>query len=126
MGTKTDSEKTRLDYTNVSQLLLEMIGPSLAREANAPSRLDVKFPLHHPRICINNIFIDDNCEITCIIDWAFSSTVPFSTLPVTPGMPHSWNEPDLEMDTAFKIEFKEDQSSYDEVASTDAGRYAML
>lgn len=48
-----------------------------------------QFPLHHPDLSVNNIFIDDQCHITCVIDWAFSSTVPLPVLLAAPGLPQT-------------------------------------
>lgn len=46
------------------------------------------FPLHHHDITLQNLFVDDDLKITCVIDWAFSSTVPPAQLLATPGLPH--------------------------------------
>ena len=34
------------------------------------------FPLCHPDLSVNNIYVDDDYNITFIIDWAFASSVP--------------------------------------------------
>ena len=63
------------------------------------------FPLCHPDLSTSNIFIDDKFNITCIIDWAFSSTVPMSTLLMTPGLPHPRDEVETRLVSAFRAGF---------------------
>ncbi|KAJ5254201.1 hypothetical protein N7524_011381 [Penicillium chrysogenum] len=46
------------------------------------------FPLYHPDISTQNVFVDDDLNITCIIDWAFASSVPPAMLLLCPGLPH--------------------------------------
>lgn len=125
VGTKIDSGKNRLDYIIVGELLLGMI-PWLARECDSSSGVDTRFPLHHPDLNVGNIFIDDDCNITCIIDWAYASTVPLSTLLVTPSMPHPRDKPDPTMDIAFKTGFEEDQRSFTKAEGTETGRYDSI
>lgn len=38
---------------------------------------------------MNNIFIDDRYQITCLIDWGFSSTVPLLVLLTALGLPQA-------------------------------------
>ena len=38
------------------------------------------FPLEHSDLGLLNIFVDDDFNITCIIDWGLCSTVPLETL----------------------------------------------
>ena len=45
-------------------------------------------PLFHPDLSCQNIFVDDELNISCIIDWAFALSVPQSMLLVCPGLPH--------------------------------------
>ncbi|PWI65464.1 hypothetical protein PCL_07065 [Purpureocillium lilacinum] len=40
------------------------------------------------RLTTQNIFVDEHFNTTCIIDWAFASTVPHAQLYATPGLPH--------------------------------------
>lgn len=62
------------------------------------------FPLHHPDLNVNNIFVDDNCNITCIIDWAFCSSVPLPVLFMTPGLPQSRDQLETPLISAFEGE----------------------
>jgi len=94
VGSKIDNSKNRLDYCIAGHFLRKMIPLNLiSRQSFATNG----FPLYHPDLSTSNIFVDDDFNITCIIDWAFSSTVPISTLLMAPSLPH----PRDEVDTAL-------------------------
>jgi hypothetical protein len=61
--------------------------------------------LSHPDLSTNNIFVDDEFNITCIIDWAFSFTVPISTLLMTPSLPHPRDGVDATLVSSFRAGF---------------------
>ena len=90
-GSKIDGGKNRLNYIILGQFLQDMI-PSLVEESTlSPASLDAKYPLCHPDLSVNNVFIDDDCNITCIIDWTSSTSFHsrrYSRRPVSliPGM----------------------------------------
>ncbi|ATY58947.1 kinase-like domain [Cordyceps militaris] len=88
LGGKPESSQNRLQYTMAAQFLLDSIIPLLAGESKEEISTS-SFPLYHPDLSDQNIFIDDDFNITCIIDWAFSSTVPPAMLYATPGLPHA-------------------------------------
>ena len=67
--------------------------------------LEDGFPIRHPDLSINNIFVDDECNITCIIDWAFASSVPISELLTTPGLPHPRDQLEPSLIAAFRTGF---------------------
>lgn len=48
--------------------------------------------------------MDDDLNITCIIDWAFASTVPLSTALMMPGLglPHPRDDTEPAFDLAFR------------------------
>ena len=75
VGSKIDSSKNRLDYCITGHFLRKII-PSITRQSFAILDDINKYPLGHPDLSTSNIFVDDDFNITCIIDWAFSSTVP--------------------------------------------------
>ncbi|KAF2271256.1 uncharacterized protein EI97DRAFT_497351 [Westerdykella ornata] len=66
------------------------------------SRSGVGFPIRHHDLSTNNIFVDNDCNITCIIDWQFASSVPVSELLATPGMPHPRDQPEPFLVSAFR------------------------
>ncbi|KAJ6178161.1 hypothetical protein N7519_008622 [Penicillium mononematosum] len=85
VGSKIESRKNRLDYISVGISLRDTVGfmSEKDRQINCDG-----FPLYHPDISTQNIFVDDDLNITCIIDWAFASSVPPAMLLVCPGLPH--------------------------------------
>ncbi|KAL9127196.1 MAG: hypothetical protein Q9217_003883 [Psora testacea] len=118
VGAKIDSGKNRLDYVVLGRLLQDMI-PSLVEDSCfSPNGAGTKYPLCHPDLSVDNIFIDNDCNITCIIDWAFSTTVPFSALLVTPGIPHPRDEMTPSLNRAFRKGYDEDQYSFGVVLKT--------
>lgn len=65
------------------------------------------FPIHHPDLSVNNIFVNDDLHITCIIDWSFTSSVPFAELLAVPGMPYPRCLADPSLAAAFRPGFEE-------------------
>ncbi|KAH8790564.1 hypothetical protein BGZ57DRAFT_939132 [Hyaloscypha finlandica] len=53
-----------------------------------------EYPLRYPDLSTGNVFVDNDLNITYIIDWAFSSTVPISTLLTTLSLPYPRDEVD--------------------------------
>lgn len=83
LGEKVESSKNRLQYSLASYFLNDSIIPRLTSSQATPG-----FPLFHHDISNQNLFVDDDLNITCVIDWAFCSTVPPAQLLATPGLPH--------------------------------------
>ncbi|KFY14202.1 hypothetical protein V492_02767 [Pseudogymnoascus sp. VKM F-4246] len=100
IGSKIDNSRNRTDYCVAGHFLREMI-PLIC----APSSASSGFPLCHPDLSTSNIFVDHDFNITCIIDWAFASTVPISTLLATPGLPHPRDEVDPALAHIFRDSF---------------------
>ncbi|TVY13106.1 hypothetical protein LARI1_G008763 [Lachnellula arida] len=95
----------RLDYCVAGHLLRQMI-PFITPQPFAISgNFENGYPLSHPDISTSNIFVDSDFNITCVIDWAFSSTVPISTLLVTPSLPHPRDEVDTTLVPTFRASF---------------------
>ncbi|KAL9104367.1 MAG: hypothetical protein Q9163_000667 [Psora crenata] len=113
VGAKIDSSKNRLDYIALGRLLQDMI-PSLVEDSYLSSNhAGAKYPLYHPDLSVNNIFVDDNnCNITCIIDWAFSTTVPLSALLATPSLPHPRDKMGPSLIRAFQNGYEAHQLSF--------------
>ncbi|RMJ25692.1 hypothetical protein PHISP_03423 [Aspergillus sp. HF37] len=98
-----------MDYVIAGDLLSEMITEWLK---NAPgicgsgSQQPQQFHLRHPDVSVNNIFIDDQYQITCLIDWGFCSTVPLPVLLAAPGLPQSRDKLEESLVSAFEDGFK--------------------
>lgn len=108
LGDVVDSSRNRLQYCLASRLLQDSIVPRMILTGchSTPG-----FPFYHHDISLQNLFVDDDLNITCIIDWAFSSTVPPVQLLATPGLPHPG---DLVLDSslasAFRCGFEGDEA----------------
>lgn len=86
IGRKIDSAENRLDYMIAGDILRDIV-----RNFNLPVIKPGTFPLCHPDLSVN-IFVDDDYNISCIIDWAFSSSIPESMLLAPPGLPQYCDE----------------------------------
>lgn len=64
------------------------------------------FPLRHSDRSVNNLYVDDDLNITCVIDWGFSSSVPFTELLTTSGMPYPRCLPGPSLVASFRAGFK--------------------
>lgn len=82
VGDKIDSANNRMDYIIAGDAIREVV-PGLELPSTSPG----SFPLYHADLSVNNIYVDDEYNITCIIDWAFASSVPESMLLSAPGLP---------------------------------------
>lgn len=105
VGSKIDSGKNRSHYFIASQLLEGMI-PYFDQCEAQKNGFEDGFALRHSDLSINNIFVDEDCNITCIIDWAFASSVPISELLTTPGLPHPRDRLEPSHVAAFRAGFK--------------------
>lgn len=63
VGGKTDSSDNRLDYIITGNALHEIL-----QKLEPPTVNHEKFPLCHPDLSVNNIYVDNDYNITCIID----------------------------------------------------------
>ena len=104
---KIDSAENRSDYVIAGEVLSEII----ARRTNDVSKpllndRQYRFSIHHPDFSVDNIFADEDFNITCIIDWAFCSSVPLSILLTAPGLPQSRYEVDVSLLPAFENGFR--------------------
>jgi hypothetical protein len=100
VGCKTESSTNRLDYIIVASTLREIIQSLGLATDNSSS-----FPLYHADLSVNNIYVDEDFNITCIIDWGFASSVPESILLAPPGLPQFRNEISQELYKSFNDGF---------------------
>ena len=104
---KIDGSDNRTDYVIAEEMLSEMI----TRWTDDVSKFLLndrkhRFSIHHPDFSVDNIFVDEDFNITCIIDWAFCSSVPLSMLLTAPGLPQSRYEVDVSLLPAFENGFR--------------------
>jgi hypothetical protein len=74
--------ENKLDFKIFAEMLREMISDMEANDS-----VNKEFPLEHGDLSTQNIFVDTDFNITCIIDWALCSTVPLATLITHPPLP---------------------------------------
>lgn len=65
------------------------------------------FPIRHPDLSVNNLFVNDDLHITCSIDWGFASSVPFAELLAVPGMSYPRGSAGPSLVAAFRVGFEE-------------------
>lgn len=68
VGSKVDCSKNRLDYAIAGQFLEGMISSFTIKFHEFADGYNDGFPLHHPDLSVNNSFVDDDFNITCILD----------------------------------------------------------
>jgi len=103
VGQKIDHSKNRFAYCMAGQLMDDMI-PSMCDTASDTT--GEGFPLGHTDLHPGNIYVDENLNVTCIIDWGSASSVPLAELLTTPGMPNSTFLPEASLTAAFRGGFE--------------------
>ncbi|ESZ93480.1 RNase H domain containing protein [Sclerotinia borealis F-4128] len=106
---KIDHNNNRLDYC-IAEHYLRLLIPSIdipVSESCVPPDLahEYQYPLHHPDLSASNIFVDEEFNISCVIDWGFASTVPIATLLATPSLPHPRDDIDDSLVPFFRSGF---------------------
>ncbi|KAJ5799547.1 uncharacterized protein N7518_001615 [Penicillium psychrosexuale] len=105
IGHKIEGAANRVDYTIAADALTHLISQYKGNwhGVTFPST----FALCHPDLSTSNIFVDDQYNITCIIDWAFATTVPLPLLLLPPGFPRSRHKLDERFCLGFIDGFKD-------------------
>lgn len=75
---KVEEAKNGLSFCIAGQFLYEMIPRLTSTNGN--------FVLSHPHLHLGNIFVDEDFNITSIIDWVSASSSPMIELLTTPGL----------------------------------------
>ncbi|KAL5595116.1 hypothetical protein FOVSG1_008805 [Fusarium oxysporum f. sp. vasinfectum] len=97
IGDKVEGNKNRLSFCIAAQFLNEMV-PSL-------TSTDENYVLCHPDLHLGNIFVDEDFNITSIIDWSSASSSPLAELLTTPGLNGSLSPPQKSLIAAFRSGF---------------------
>ena len=104
---KIDGSDNRTDYVIAGEVLSEKIKKWTNNISKFPlNDRKHRFSIHHPDFSVDNIFVDEGFNITCIIDWAFCSSVPLSILLTAPDLPQSRYEVDVSLLPAFENGFR--------------------
>ena len=102
------SIENKLDYKVFADILHEMIADMHINDSSGEG-----FPLEHSDLGLQNIFVDDDFNITCIIDWELCSTVPVETLITHPPLPSRASVTPLADEEAFEKAFQMEDSKVD-------------
>ncbi|KAG5826408.1 hypothetical protein H9Q74_003502 [Fusarium xylarioides] len=100
VGDKLEGSRNRLDYCIAGQILEEMVS-RLSSDSTG-------FTISHPDLHTGNIFVDDDLNITCIIDWGSATTGPVTELLATPGLAGSSKPPSGALAAAFQAGFSQE------------------
>jgi len=99
IGDKVEGNKNRLDFCIAAQFLNEMVPHLVSAEEPVV--------LCHPDLHRGNIFVDEDFNITCIIDWSSASASPTAELLSTPGLNGSLSPPKPPLIAAFRLGFSD-------------------
>lgn len=105
VGQKVDGAANRVDYVIAANALKHLISQYAGNWSGVV--FPVTFALCHPDLTMSNIFVDDQWNITCIIDWAFATTMPVPLLLAPPGFPQSRHKLDERFCLGFRDGFKD-------------------
>ncbi|KAJ5712269.1 hypothetical protein N7493_008737, partial [Penicillium malachiteum] len=100
IGNKIETADNRLDYLIAGDFMRDII-----RKHDLSADHRGSFPLCHPDLSVNNIFVDDSSNIACIIDWAFKSSTSESFLFAAPGLPQYGDKLSSDLHGSFKSSF---------------------
>ncbi|KZF19760.1 hypothetical protein L228DRAFT_241513 [Xylona heveae TC161] len=100
VGLKGDNSYNRTDLVVAGDLMLECIG-ELTKCSPRVTDGQGRFPIYHPDLSANNFFVDDQYNITCVLDWSFASTAPMSVLVNALEVPASRSIIDESLITSF-------------------------
>jgi hypothetical protein len=65
------------------------------------------FTISHPDLHVGNVFVDEELNVTCIIDWGSTTTGPFTELLATPGLAGPSHPPAPALISSFRAGFSE-------------------
>ncbi|RKL50621.1 hypothetical protein BFJ72_g74 [Fusarium proliferatum] len=98
IGQKIEHSKNILFYCIAGQLLSEMINDLTSDGSSS-------FTISHPDLHLGNIYVDENFNITSVIDWSSASTGPASEILAAPSLGSSAAPPSAYLTTAYRSGF---------------------
>ena len=115
---KTDCCVNRTDYTVVANILSDRLIKWFDKVMqDSAQSCERRFAIQHPDSSVDNIYIDEECNVTCLIDWEYCTTVPLAMTTTAPGLPQHRDELSPSLISAFEAGFRNaldsDQSSID-------------
>ncbi|ENH69519.1 hypothetical protein FOC1_g10011875 [Fusarium oxysporum f. sp. cubense race 1] len=118
IGDKVEGNKNRLSFCIAAQFLNEMV-PSL-------TSTDENYVLCHPDLHLGNIFVDEDFNITSIIDWSSASSSPLAELLTTPGLNGSLSPPQRLVRMLSTQDYTHFKSLYELVYRKESGDIPQL
>lgn len=103
IGDKLEGSKNRLDYSIAGQMLEEMVPRLLSQSTD--------FTISHPDLHVGNVFVDEELNVTCIIDWASATTGPVTELLATPGLAGASKPPSPSLTASFRAGFSQESGN---------------
>ncbi|KAH6969360.1 kinase-like domain-containing protein [Fusarium avenaceum] len=100
---KLEGSKNRLDYCIAGQMIKEMVPLLLAQSTD--------FTISHPDLHTGNLFVDEELNVTCIIDWGSATTCPVTELLMTPGLAGPSNPPSPSLVASFRSGFSQESQN---------------
>ncbi|KAF4947148.1 hypothetical protein FGADI_10604 [Fusarium gaditjirri] len=98
VGQKIEHSKNILFYCIAGQFLSEMIN-------DLSSNATGGFTISHPDLHLGNIYVDENFNITSILDWSSTSTGPVSEILANPSLGSSAAPPSAFLTAAYRSGF---------------------
>ncbi|KAF5669496.1 kinase-like domain-containing protein [Fusarium circinatum] len=98
IGQKIEHSKNILFYCLTGQFLSEMVNDLSSDGATG-------FTISHPDLHLGNIYVDENFNITSIIDWSSASTGPVSEILAAPSLGNSAAPPSVFLAASFRSGF---------------------
>lgn len=103
IGDKLEGSKNRLDYSIAGQILEEMVPRLLSQSTD--------FTISHPDLHAGNVFVDEELNVTCIIDWGSTTIGPATELLATPGLAGPSNPPSPSLVASFQSGFSQESQN---------------
>ncbi|KAF4495878.1 kinase-like domain [Fusarium agapanthi] len=100
-GQKIEHSKNILFYCMAGQFLSEMIDDLSSDGATG-------FTISHPDLHLGNIYVDENFNITSIIDWSSASTGPVSEILAAPSLGNSAAPPPVFLAASYRSGFTQE------------------
>lgn len=100
IGDKLEGSNNRLDYFIAGQILEEMVPLLLSQSTD--------FTISHPDLHVGNVFVDEELNVTCIIDWGSTTIGPVTELLSTPGLGGPSKPPSSSLVASFQSGFSQE------------------
>jgi hypothetical protein len=101
---KINSSNNRVNFVIAKEIFSETITKWI--DDLLDNDREHRFVLHHSNLSVNNIYIDEDFNITCIINWAFCFAVLLFMLFTVLNFSQSRHEVNASLFSTFEHEFR--------------------